>query len=376
MLDFGRLTETFLDLIRIDSLSFCERAVGDYVLGTLNALRIDCREDGAAGKIKGDCGNIIARLPGNAPGQAVLLTSHLDTVGPSSGIQPVIKKGVIRSAGRTVLGADDKMGVAAILEVLRAIQEKGLKHPPLCAVFTVAEERGLLGARALDIRRIQADVGFVLDEGGPVGKIIVKAPYQDFFSCEFKGRSAHAGVEPEKGRSAVAAAARAIAGMKLGRLDEETTANIGVIDGGTAINVVPEHAIIEGEARSLSTKKLASQISGMTAACAKAALAEKVKQKTTVSRLYDGFDLRPNHPAVVAAVAAIKATGRKPRLSSSGGGSDTNVFNARGIPAVNLSVGYERVHSINEHLPLKEMETAARMTLALSTNTRATVGVG
>lgn len=374
MLDFGRLTETFLDLVRIDSLSLCERAVGDYVLGTLNTLRIDCREDGAAGKFSGDCGNIIARLPGNAPGQAILLAAHLDTVGPGSGVEPVIKQGVIRSAGRTVLGADDKMGVTAILEVLRVIQEKGLKHPPLCAVFTVAEERGLLGARALDIRRIQGDVGFILDEGGSVGKIIVKAPYQDFFSCEFNGRSAHAGVEPEKGRSAIAAAARAIAGMKLGRLDEETTANIGVIDGGTAINIVPEQARIEGEARSLSTKKLARQISGMKDACAKAALTEKVKQKTTVRRLYDGFDLRSNHPAVVAAAAAIKATGKMPRLSSSGGGSDTNVFNARGIPAVNLSVGYERVHSIDEYLPVKEMEAAVRMVLALATNTLTPAG--
>ena len=374
MLDFGRLTEAFLDLVRIDSLSFCERAVGDYVLGTLNTIRIDCREDGAAVKVSGNCGNIIARLPGNAPGQAILFAAHLDTVGPSSGIEPVIKQGVIRSAGQTVLGADDKMGVTAILEVLRTIQEKGLKHPPLTAVFTVAEERGLLGARALDIRRLQADVGFILDEGGPVGKIIVKAPYQDFLACEFTGRAAHAGVEPEKGRSAIAAAARAIAGMKLGRLDEETTANIGVIDGGTAINVVPEQARIEGEARSLSTKKLARQISGMTDACAKAALAEKVKQKITVRRLYDGFDLRSNHPAVIAAVAAIKATGNMPRRLSSGGGSDTNVFNARGIPAVNLSVGYERVHSINEYLPLREMEAAARMTLALATNTRPPTG--
>ncbi|MFH1736764.1 MAG: M20/M25/M40 family metallo-hydrolase [Actinomycetota bacterium] len=374
MLDFGRLTETFLDLVRIDSLSFRERAVGDYVLGTLNTLRIDCREDGAAGKVSGDCGNIIARLPGNAPGQAILFAAHLDTVGPSLGIEPVIKQGVIRSAGRTVLGADDKMGITAILEVIRTIQEKGLKHPPLTAVFTVAEERGLLGARALDIRRIRADVGFILDEGGPVGKIIVKAPYQDFLACEFTGRAAHAGVEPEKGRSAVAAAARAITGMKLGRLDKETTANIGVIDGGTAINVVPEQARIEGEARSLSTKKLARQISGMSDACAKAASAEKVKQKTTVRRLYDGFDLRSNHPAVVTAVAAIRATGKRPRLSSSGGGSDTNVFNARGIPAVNLSVGYERVHSINEYLPLREMEAAARMTLALAANTRPPAG--
>lgn len=363
MIETGRLLRTFLDLAALDSPSFRERAAADYVAQKLEDAGISFYEDGAAAAINGDTGNLIARLPGNLPGPSLLLAAHLDTVEPSRGVKPVLKDGYVVSAGDTVLGADDKAGVAVMLELMLRLVADNLPHPDVTAIFTVAEEVGLVGAQALDYKAWRADLGFILDEGGPVGRITVQAPYQDHFSCEFSGRAAHAGIEPEAGRSAVIAAADAIGRMKLGRLDDETTANIGLIEGGTAINIVPAHAKITGEARSHSLDKLAAQIKHMEDGCVAAARAGGVKQKTVIRRLYDGFNLPADHPAVTRAVRAIRAAGYEPVLGKSGGGSDTNVFNARGIPAVNIGVGYERVHTTDERLPLEAL--ADTLTIAL-----------
>jgi tripeptide aminopeptidase len=367
MIDAGRLLATFLDMAAIDSLSFRERAAADYVTGVLSAAGISVYEDNAAAAIHGTAGNLIARLPGTAPGPTIMLASHLDTVAPGEGVRPVLKDGYVVSEGDTVLGADDKAGAAVILELLRRLTEENHPHPEIIAIFTVAEEVGLVGAQALDYRAFHADLGFVFDDGGPVGRITVQAPYQDHFSCVFTGRAAHAGIEPEDGVSAIAAAAKAIDRMSLGRLDADTTANIGLIEGGAAINIVPARAVITGEARSHSLEKLRAQTARMGEACAAAAAATGAKQKTTVKRLYDGFDLSDDHPAVSRAVAAVKAAGLKPLTGKSGGGSDTNVFNAHGIPAVNIGVGYERVHTPEERLPVEALRQALAVALNLVT---------
>ncbi len=366
MSETGRLLRTFLDLAALDSPSYHERAAADYVIRTLTEAGISVTEDQAAVSIDGDTGNLIARLPGNTQDNPILFSAHLDTVEPGRGIEPVVRDDYIVSAGPTVLGADDKAGVAVIVEMLLRLTESDLPHGPITAIFTVAEEVGLIGAQALDYSDWQADFGFVFDEGGPVGRITSQAPYQDHFGCKFTGRAAHAGLEPEAGRSAIAAAAAALTNMRLGRLDDETTANIGVIKGGTASNVVPAEAEISGEARSHSVAKLAAQVEHMSEACAEAAKATGVAHEITVRRLYEGFDLAAGHAAVARASAAVLAAGYKPVIGKSGGGSDTNIFNAHGIAAVNIGVGYEKVHTPDERLPVRALNDALNVALRLA----------
>lgn len=360
------MLKTFLELAAIDSLSFEERQAADYCIGFLAGLGIKCVEDEAGKKIGGNCGNLVARLKGTIPGPGIMLSCHLDTVAPGRGVKPVVKNGFILSASDTVLGADDKAGAAVILHVLKALSAGGSSFPDITAVFTVAEEVGLKGSQAMDLMKIKVGACYVLDDNGPVGKITTKAPYQDFFGCAFTGRAAHAGIEPERGRSAILAAADAISRMRLGRIDDETTANIGKFSGGTAINVVPRDALIEGEARSHSLTMLNEQIALMTSACRDSAASFGVTRKITVRRLYDGFAIDPKQPVVQRAMAAARRAGIRPSVGMSGGGSDTNVFNAAGIAAVNLGVGYDRVHTVGERIAVASLERAFRFVMALA----------
>lgn len=366
-----RLLDCFLDLVRIDSLTFEERGLADYIGSVLSSLEIPFTEDAAGVELGGSAGNLIARVPGASPGPTILLAAHMDTVAPGMGVAARVKKGVVAGGGDTVLGADDKAGCAVILEVLRSLKEAGSGHPPLEAVFTVAEEKGLLGAGKLDLKGLHASAGFVLDGDGPVGNVVIKAPYQDYFKAVFHGKAAHAGVEPEKGVSAIKAAAEAVARMKLGRLDDETTANIGVIEGGRAINIVADTTVIEGEARSHSLAKLKVQIEEMRECALDGASMAGARVEVTVNRLYDGFAFKEDDYVVREAVAALERTGVKAKLHASGGGSDTNVFNKAGIAAVNLSVGAQRVHTTDERIEIGDMVRAARAVHTLVTDREA-----
>lgn len=359
------MLKTFLELAAIDSLSFEERAAADFVIKYLAALNIECVEDGAGQIIGGNCGNLIARLPGTVTGPAIMLSAHLDTVAPGRGVMPIVKDGFVVSSGDTVLGADDKAGVAVILHAIKALAAGEYSHPEIIAVFTVAEEVGLKGSQALDLKKINAGACYVLDDSGPVGKITTKAPYQDYFGCTFTGRAAHAGIEPERGISAVLAAADAIGRMRLGRIDDETTANIGIISGGTAINVVPREAVIEGEARGHSLPVLDEQIAMMAKACTDSAKAAGAVCEVQTRRLYNGFSIEENELIVRTAIAAANRAGLRPSIGMSGGGSDTNVFNAAGIAAVNLSVGYDRVHTVDERISVDSLDNALKFVLAL-----------
>ncbi len=376
MSETGRLLRIFLELAALDSPSLNERAAADYVIRTLTEAGIPVKEDDAAISINGDTGNLIVNLPGNVSGKPILFAAHLDTVEPGRGVEPVIKDGYVVSAGATVLGADDKAGVAVIIELLLRLVGGDLPYADITAIFTVAEEVGLIGAQALDYSDWQADLGFVFDDGGPVGRITTQAPYQDHFSCKFIGQAAHAGLEPEAGRSAIRAAAAAVTQMSLGRLDDETTANIGTVRGGTAINVVPAEAEISGEARSHSVDKLTTQIKHMTEACAVAAKATGVEYGVTIRRLYEGFDLAANHAAVARARVAVKEAGLTPMLGKSGGGSDTNIFNAHGIAAVNIGVGYEKVHTPDERLPVSALNEALDVAMRLAAPQKSDNGAG
>lgn len=355
MINRDRLVSTFLELVRIDSPSGQEEEIARHLTAELRSLGLTVERD--------TTGNIIARLA--EEGQPILLNAHVDTVQPGRGVKPVIEDGVIKSDGSTILGADDKSGVAVILEVLRVLVEQDLAHPPLEVALTVSEEKGLKGAKGLDLTRLRAQEGIVLDSGGEIGTIVISAPSQDKIRAVVHGKAAHAGVEPEKGINAILVAAEAIAAMPLGRIDEETTANLGRIQGGTATNIVPDQAEIEGEARSRDERKLEAQVQAMTEALKKAANRHGATVEIDVQRSYSTFKLSEEDGIVRRAVAAARTLGLTPALVPSGGGSDANIFNAAGITTINISAGMEKVHTKEEQVAVADMVKCAEFLLAI-----------
>ncbi len=348
-----RLVDTFLDLVRIDSPSGHEQEAQRFCAERLRALGLSTEYDGA--------GNLFARLPGY--GQPLLLNAHTDSVQPCLGIKPIVQGDIIRSDGTTILGADDRSAVAAILEAVQTIVEDGSPHPPLEIVFTVREEFGLQGSRELDYAHISARRGIVLDHEGPAGGIVVAAPYQDRILAAVHGKAAHAGVAPELGINAIRVAAEAIAAMPLGRIDAETTANIGLIKGGMARNVVPPLVEMEGEARSRDESKLARQTAAMTQALRDAAARHNTTADITVTRNYNGFRVGTDNAMVQMLMAAARAVGIEPRLEESGGGSDVNIFRTHGIDALVISVGFGDVHTTAEYQNIPELVKATEMLL-------------
>lgn len=360
-----RILKTFLELVKIPSPTFKEREVADYLVKRLRDLGFRTQRDLAGKKIGSNTGNIIARLKGSSSYPTLLFCAHLDTVEPALPVQPVVGKGVIYSQGQTILGADDKSGLAVILEGLQAVVEDNLARGGIEVVFTTSEEKGLLGSKNLDLSRLQADFGFVFDGEKPVGKIVVQAPWQNNIEAVFEGKAAHAGISPEEGVSAISAAARAIAKMKLGRIDKETTANIGTIKGGMARNIVPERVDIEGEARSRKLAKLTRQTEKICDYLRRGAAETGAQVQIDVRREYNGFTLKETDKVVKLAVRATKAAGVKPQLKPTGGGSDTNIFNEAGIPAVTLSTGMDKVHSPEESIRIDALEATARIVVEL-----------
>lgn len=358
MIDKDRLVNTFLELVRIDSPSGHEETIGRDLMARLKALDLAVVRDVT--------GNLIARLDGTGESKddaPLLLSAHMDTVGADTGIRPVIKDGIVRSDGTTILGGDDKSGVAIILEVLQVLSEEGLAHLSLEVVFTVGEEKGLVGVKGLDLSRLRAREGIVLDMGGPIGTVVVSAPYQDRLSVTVHGRAAHAGAEPEKGINAIRVAAEGVAAMPLGRIDQETTANVGVIRGGEATNIVPDEVELHCEARSRDEAKLMAQVQAMRAAMVEAAVRHEATVDFQQERSYDGFNLSPETPIVKRAVKAIEAMGLKPLCQPTGGGSDANVLNAAGIATINLSTGMAEVHTANEYIAIEDMVQSAELLL-------------
>jgi tripeptide aminopeptidase len=355
MINVRRLLETFLELVRIDSPSGEEEAIAQELANRLRQLGLTLEMDAEY--------NIVARLPGD--GETLLLAAHMDTVTPGRGIKPVVKDGVIYSDGSTILGADDKSGVAVILEVLHVILERKLPHPPLEVVVTVQEETGLVGVKALDKTRLQAKMGVSFDAGGPPGTIIIAAPYHNVVSAVVHGKAAHAGTQPERGVNAIVVAADALVKMPLGRIDSETTANIGRIEGGRARNIVPDRTELLGEARSRQLQKLEAQTAKMVAAFEDAAARHRATVDVQVTRAYDGYTLTEADEIVSRLVSACRATGVEPFLMPSGGGSDANIFNAQGIQVANLSTGMAAEHSTEEHIALGDMAACAEVLLHL-----------
>ncbi|MDI6891890.1 MAG: M20/M25/M40 family metallo-hydrolase [Actinomycetota bacterium] len=365
MLDSKRLVKTFIELVEIDSTTFDEKKVADYLIDKLKELGADVRVDSAGEKVGSNTGNVIARLPGDFPTPAILFDSHMDTVEPGVGIKPRVEGGVIRSDGKTILGADDKAGVAAILELLQSLSEQTFPHGDVEVVFTIAEERGLLGSKNLDLTQFKSKLAYVLDGEGPVGRITLKAPSQNSIKVLFKGKAAHAGVCPEKGINAIQAAARAISKMKLGRIDEETTANIGIIRGGLAPNIVPEESFVEGEARSHLLEKLRVQTEHMRQCFLRAGESTGARVDIDVERSFDGFSLDEESEVVKFTTMAMRRVGLRPKFVVSGGGSEANIFNKGDIPAVNLSVGARDVHSTREWITVADLESLVKVLIEM-----------
>jgi len=358
MINEARLVETFLTLVRIDSPTGNEAAIAVYLKDRLQQLGLTVYQDAA--------GNLIGWLPGkDTDEEPLLLSAHMDTVSPGCGVRPHIEEGVIWSDGTTILGSDDKSGLAVVLEVLQVLQEHKLAHLPLEIVFTVAEESGLAGAKALDKSQLRSRVGIGLDAGGPVGTMVVSAPAQDKLWAIIHGRAAHAGAEPEKGINAIRVAAEAIVAMPLGRIDEETTANVGTIHGGTATNIVPDTVEIAAEARSRQPDKLAAQTETMLRILRETAARHGATVDLKVERSYEAFALDENTPIVRRARVAARLLGIEPIPEATGGGSDANIFFAAGIPVLNVSTGMADVHTTHEHIAVTDMVRCAQWVLEI-----------
>jgi tripeptide aminopeptidase len=359
-IDADRLRDTFLTILRINSYYPNEDAVIRALQPKLDRAGVELTTD--------ENRNVLGSWPGVgslADQEPILLCAHTDTVQPTDGLVPVVRDGAVHSDGSTVLGADDKAAVAAIVEALEMIIDAGIPHPPAEILFTVGEDVGHIGSNAFDATRVRSKMAFVPDADGPVGGIMLQAPWSQTSRVTFHGRAAHAGMEPEKGRSAIAMAANAIAQMPHGRIDDETTANVGTISGGEASNVVPPHAEIVWNARSLDEQKCERICSIILQCCRQAAASADGTIDVEPIQFFAGFRFSAGDAIVKRAASAIKAAGIEPWYSATCGGSDASELNAKGLPTIVLSVGYQKIHTCQESMPLIELNRLARVCAAL-----------
>src|SRR4051794_13874219 len=355
-----RLNEEFADLCRIRSVSGEEAAIGEHVSGELRAIGLEVERDGE--------GNLLARVAGRDPDRSVLLCAHLDTVPHEGDVEPVCTDGGWVSAGDTILGADNKAAVAVLLAVARRGAIEGL---PLGVelLLTTREEVALAGAKAFDVSRLRSTFGYVFDHASPIGEVVMASPTYYRVEAHFRGAAAHAGIRPEAGRSAIAAAARAISSMRLGRIDEETTANVGAIEGGLpgATNVVPEHASFLAEARSLDDGKVEELVAAMVDQVHDAANEPECECDVDlmVEKLFAGYRHKSQGAGVLAAEDALRDCGYEPTRIVTGGGSDANALEAKGFPCTNLANGTERNHQNDERVSVAALEGMLDVTYAL-----------
>ncbi|MED4715124.1 M20/M25/M40 family metallo-hydrolase [Bacillus badius] len=366
MINKERLLNEFLELVQIDSETKNEAAIAKVLTSKFEALGVQVYEDDSAAVTGHGAGNLICTLEATKDGvDPIYFTSHMDTVVPGAGVKPSIENGYVVTDGTTILGADDKAGLAVILELVKVLKEQKYKHGMIQFIITAGEESGLVGAKAMDPSLVKAKFGYALDSDGTVGNIIVAAPTQAKIKAEIFGKTAHAGVAPEKGVSAITMAAKAIAKMPLGRIDEETTANIGRFEGGQATNIVCDYASVLAEARSLVPEKMEVQVNKMKEAFEQTAAEMNGRAEVQVQVMYPGFKFGEGDHVVEVAKKAAERIGRPSQLLTSGGGSDANVIAGFGIPTVNLAVGYEEIHTKNERMPIEELIKLAEMATAI-----------
>jgi tripeptide aminopeptidase len=337
--------------------------VADWVTAELRSIGLDVDEDGAGPTVGADAGNLFTRVRGSGP-ETILMCAHMDTVPPLAPIEPVLVEGGWENANEGILGADNKAAVAMLVELARRLS-RAPEWVGAELMFTVSEENGLHGAKAFDKSRLASRFGYVFDHASPIGEIVIASPTYHRIEAEFRGRAAHAGVRPETGRSAIQAAARGIAAMQLGRLDAETTANVGTIAGGTATNVVPERCRIEAEVRGIDENRVETVVTEMIDHLQDAANAGECDLDVTVQSMFTGYRTKPAAPQVVVAERALRACGYEPRHIVTGGGADANAFQAEGFPCTNLADGTERNHEPGERISVDALEGLLELGIAL-----------
>lgn len=359
--------DLFLELCALPSPSGQERVVTDRVTAYLSGLGLEWDEDDAAARLGGDAGNVYCRIPStNGGGTPIFFCAHTDTVPPEAAIDPVVgEDGVIRNAAGTILGSDNKAAVVVMLEAVRRLLEEGRDHAGIELLFTPQEEVSLRGADAFDHTRFVATTGYVYDQGAAIGEIVLGSPHARLLDFRFHGTAAHAGMHPEDGRSAIAAAAQAIADFRLGRVDDETSANVGVITGGTARNVVPEWCSFTAEVRSQDERKAIELAREMVESAAFAASLVDCEVESEVRPSFPGYRFRESDAPVRIAAEALARAGYTPTYALSGGGADANVFNARGLQCVNLANGMTDIHTPDERISVADLEGMVEVTLAL-----------
>jgi tripeptide aminopeptidase len=376
-----QVVDRFLELVQINTPSHMERAMADHLIGIMkNEFGCEVKEDNSgeraracltpeSRKVLGNdtmAGNVICTLKGNVDdAPALMFCAHMDTVVSAEGIKTHIDNDVIRTDGKTILGADDRAGICAILEALKYIKENDIKHGDLQIVFMIGEETGLYGSQFLQKDNIHAKYAFVMDSGGPPDSIIVAAPTEIDFTVRIYGKAAHSGVNPEDGLNAISVAADAISKLTLGRIDEETTINIGVIQGGEKTNIVCDRCEILGEVRSRDHQKLTEQLGKVHTAFTTTAEKWGAKVDVEEQKIYDAFNLSEQDEVVRLAMEGLRKVGIEPKLAPRGGGSDTNNLNAKGIPAVNLGVGANKDHTVDENLKVDDLLNATKLVVGI-----------
>jgi len=369
-----RMVQTFTELAKISSLSGKEAGVARYLERTLRAMGAEVYIDNAGEQIHGNTGNLIARFKGTIESEPFLLSAHMDTVGPCENVKPVVHADRVTSDGTTILGADCKAGIAIILETIKVLRDNNIPHPPIDAVFTISEELALMGAKFLDYSKIKARYGLIFDNEKPLECVITQAPAANKMDVRVYGIAAHSGVAPERGISAIEVVSSAISKMKLGRIDADTTANIGFISGGNAINIIPPLVEVKGEVRSHTIPKLLKQTAHMED-CFRQAVRKafiKVKGRTLkpsyeflVERKFPGLAISRRNPVLPLISAAMKEMGIKMKTFASGGGTDANIMCGHGIEAPILATGMREVHTTQEYLDLKDFFNCARLAVKI-----------
>ncbi|HEY4551792.1 MAG TPA: M20/M25/M40 family metallo-hydrolase [Bacillaceae bacterium] len=361
-----RLLDLFLDLAKINGPSTKEQLVADYLREELPKLGFTLEFDEAHKNFDGEVGNLVAWREGTDPSiPPLFFSTHMDTVLPTEGLKPVIKDGVIHSDGTTILGADDRAALAAYLEAIRAIIESGVPHGPIEFILTVNEQPGLVGARYMDYSKAKSKTGYIFDSSGDVGQIILKGPYSSRIWMDVQGNAAHIALNAEEGNSAFLIAAEGLANMKLGAIDDETLANIGVIKGGELTSIIPGSVTVGGEVRSFSKDKLDQQLQHMEEVMKQAAEKKGGKVEVNIEKKYSGFDIPEDHILTKTAQNAAGNINVKPWLTETLGGADTNVLNENGLTCLTLGLGFQNIHSFRECISVENLINTGRLTAAL-----------
>jgi tripeptide aminopeptidase len=360
-----RLLAEFIRFCEIESPSGRERGVADALIEELRGLGAKVEEDDTGARTGSDAGNVLARVAGPEEAPTVLLCAHMDTVPLDGPVEVVSQDGLLTNRHDAILGADNKAAIVTILGAVRRLVRDGAPPASVELLFTTGEEQALKGAKAVDMSRLTADFGYVFDHATPIGEIVLASPTYYSVHARFRGQAAHAGIRPEAGHNAIVAAARAVAAMRIGRLDQETTANVGRIEGGTAANVVAERCFVELETRSLDAEKAGNVVTEMVDALGEAASDSACDVETSVERLFRGYRLPRTAPPVEVAAAAFADNEIEPVYITTGGGSDANVFIPAGLTVVNLANGTERNHQPDESVTVEALETMLEVTVSL-----------